>query len=215
MCTVRLACVELRASTRFRAATAMLQGAARAALGSPAAPGFALEGLLQLADARGESGFSVVHYVCLECRLADPDFLPGLLSELQHVPFVVRAAGTLASIPEQAADMDGIAKAALSELAAGREEYEDISASTGSRVRLAALATRAGAEARSLRREASRTRAAIAACGHFLGHEDSGAAKGGGLGVGAFVLAEALLERFGRAWHEVSQRLCDIQPHEA
>ncbi|CAK0858063.1 unnamed protein product [Prorocentrum cordatum] len=184
--TVRLACVELRASTRFQAAVAMLQGAARAALGSPAAPGFELEGLLQLADTRGASGLSVVHYVCLECHLADPGFLSGLQAELRHVPLAARAAGALAGIPEQLAGMDGVARAALRELGAGRGGHE-----------------------------ASRTRAAVAACEHFLGRGGSEAAGGGGLGVGAIVLAEALLERFGQAWHEVSQGLCDAPLHEA
>ncbi|CAK0859656.1 unnamed protein product [Prorocentrum cordatum] len=215
LCIVRLACVELHASTRFRAATAMLQGAASAALGSPAAPSFALEGLLQLADARGASGFSVVHYVCLECRMADPGFLRGLLAELRHVPLVAKAAGTLAGIPEQASELEGVARAALSELAVGCEEYGASSASAASRIRLVALATRAGAAARSLRRAEERTRAAAAACGHFLGQEGSEATAGRGLDVGAIVLAGALLQRFEQAWREAVPISSSKRPEQA
>ncbi|CAK0898200.1 unnamed protein product, partial [Prorocentrum cordatum] len=211
--SARLACVEIHASRRLRIVIQKILGAAQRALSAFDAPGFTLCGMVQLLDAKGTSGRSILHYVCLECRASDPRFLESLLAELRRVPRA--AVAQIHTVQEQTQDLERISRAALAELAGGHEEYASSGGATA-RAALIGIVARSAASARSMRRSIERTGRVLAELERFLGHDRSKAACKGvttQLDTSAIAIVKSLLERFSRAWAEVNLRNKELGQH--
>mmetsp|Transcript_24321 Transcript_24321/g.54145 ORF Transcript_24321/g.54145 Transcript_24321/m.54145 type:complete len:684 (+) Transcript_24321:76-2127(+) len=205
--TARIACLELRTSSRLHKVFRMAHHAASKADHRFVGPGFALGGLLQLKDARGTSGLSIIHYVCIECRLSEANFVDSLLAELRHVPLA--AAAAVGSVPERLQELYRLERGALHELRSGRDEYyrEAGPSRCTAFARLVALITRTKVAARCLQREATRTAKVLRYCELFLGYERNGVSTGGlaeSLDTAAIGIVASFLECFKKSWKETS-----------